>query len=486
MAQIQPASLLQNCPNGDPGSVGAKAPPPSQIASQGPKGLARILRPAAALRWSLPMVASMTPQRVELILRGAVSGDHVRQWELFDMMLDTWPELAACQAELTEGVLSRQIGYDAYAEEGEPPTPSALDKQRTVATALRRMAPAPGADENGLEDTLRDLLDGWFRGVVLLETEWHAFPTPTGSLIGPRCTAWAHPNYFSWADNGRLGLRVGSTVEPFPAHKFLTGIHKARSGSPLGTAILRPLAWWWCAANFASDWLLNLAQIFGLPFRWANHDPNASQETVDAICNMLQNMGSAGWAAFPAGTTLELKDAGKSGDASPQGDLLDRADRYARTLILGQTLSGGQDASKGGGKAFGSVEADVKTARMDAAAKYVCGVISSQLLPSITALNYGTPDESPEFTLTAATKAGVEEASRDVALAALMPLSIPALRAKYDLPEPGPGEDSTARHLAPASPTPPSPLLAAKLADLNGIGDEAVFAKALNDLIQTL
>ena len=62
---------------------------------------------------------------------------------------------------------------------------------------------------------------------------------------------------------------------------------------------------------------------------------------------------------------MEMKEAGKNGgDHSPQGELLDRADRYARLLLLGQTMSGSQDASKGGGKAFGSVESDVKTQRI--------------------------------------------------------------------------------------------------------------------------
>ncbi len=41
------------------------------------------------------------------------------------------------------------------------------------------------------------------------------------------------------------------------------------------------------------------------------------QDTVGPICPMLQNMGSADWAAFPAGTTLELKDPATSGDHSP-------------------------------------------------------------------------------------------------------------------------------------------------------------------------
>jgi phage gp29-like protein len=433
----------------------------------------------------MPVVAMMTPQMIEHILRGAIAGDHVRQWELFDLMLDTWPELAAVYGELTEGVMARTIGWEAFAEEGEAATATATEKQRAVGTLVRRMAPDPLADENDFEGTIRDILDGWFRGVVMLETQWHAVATPAGTLLGPRCTSWAHPTFYSWGQDGRLGLRMENGIVPPPPHRFLTGIHKSRSGSPLGAAILRPLAWWWCAANFASDWLLNLAQIFGLPFRWANHDPNASQGTVDAICDMLQNMGSAGWAAFPAGTTLELKEASKTGDASPQGDLLDRSDRYARTLILGQTLSGGADSSKGGGKAFGAVESEVKAARIAAAAKYVCAVINSQLVPSMIAINWGEATECPVMTLTSDEEAGTEEASRDVALAGIMPIPLSYLQAKFNIPAPSAGEAATTGHLAPAAP-PAKQALAARLGTICDIEDDAVFAKALRDLTDEL
>src|SRR4029077_9195629 len=118
----------------------------------------------------------------------------------------------------------------------------------------------------------------------------------------------------------------------------------------------------------------------------------------DAICSMLQNMGSNGWAAFPAGTTLELKDTGKSGsDHSPQGELLDRADRYVRTLILGQTMTGGVGTTgKGGGQAFGVIEKDVKEDRIEACGRYVTEVINGQLIKSILTLNYGDTSEAPE------------------------------------------------------------------------------------------
>ena len=466
------------------------------------------------------MVSSMTPQAVEHILRGALSGNHVQQWELFDLMLDTWPELAGCQAELTEGVMGMKPVFTPWAEEGEAPTDSAIERQQVVSTALRRMAPDVCADENDFEDTIRDIADGWFRGVVGLETDWHRIRTgKLGAVISPRATFWAHPSFFAWAESGRLGLRSREGVAALPPHKFLIGSHKAKSGSALGGALLRPLAWWWCAANFASDWVLNLAQLFGLPFRWANYDPNAPQGTVDAICNMLQNMGSAGWAAFPAGTTLELKDTGAGGDNSPQADLLDRADRYARMLILGQTMSGSQDSSKGGGKAFGSVEAGVKNRRTDACGKYVCKVFNTQLIPSIIELNYGGRDECPLLSLVPDSEAGTDEATRDNALAAMIPLPFSYLRAKYNVPEAGEDEETTMLHGTKTQelktqdfktqdvreegsggkePIPEDhdpkwedsmdapDSLASKLAALLDLDDDALFAKQLSNLTESL
>jgi len=436
-------------------------------------------------------------------------------------MLDTWPELAGCAAELTEGVMSRKVIFKSWEEDGEKPTATAEERKGVVSGALRRMRPDVAADENDFDDTLRDLADAWLRGCVCLEIDWHRVTAgKLGSIIGPRATFFGHPSHFAWSEHGWLGLRDGRGVTPLPPNKFLVGIHKARAGSAMGNALLRPLCWWWCAANFASDWLLNLAQLFGLPFRWANYDPNAPQAVVDAICNMLQNMGSAGWAAVPTGTDLELKHESGSGDKSPQGDLLDRADRYARMLLLGQTMSGSQDASKGGGKAFGTVEADVKSQRIDAAAKYVAKVVNTQLIPSILELNFGDRDECPCMELMPDSEAGGDEATRDETLSRMMPIPLSYLQAKYGIPAAAAGEATTQQPQAEAakSPTPPthptkpkmegetiedddhdpkweeSDLgqydddgnLRAKMTALVAIEDDALFAKALADLTHSL
>jgi phage gp29-like protein len=382
------------------------------------KDLERILRPQAAYRWLLPQLAAITPQYIEMVLRGALAGSHVQAWELFDLMEDTWPRLNKDLNELKQAVIGLNWIMNPWAEEDEPPTNSAKERARLVSNALWKMRPDPCADENAFEATIYDILDAWGKGIAVLEVDWEMRRAgKLGNITAPRSTFWVHPTCYAWSQEGRLGLRTelfsgsyrtkpsgftGTSFQPmpgevneFPENKFLVAIAKSKSGSPLGGALLRSLAWWWCAGNFSADWLMNLAQVFGLPFRWANYSTGAPQQTIDAICSMLENMGSAGWAAFPAGTTLELKEASKTGDASPQGDLLDRADRNCDLLILGQTLT--SQAGATGSLALGKVHEGVKEDRVEAAASFAVSVVNNQLIPMILRLNYGDEDEAPEF-----------------------------------------------------------------------------------------
>ncbi len=427
--------------------------------------LGRVLRPQALFRWLGPQLAAITPQYIEQTMIGAMAGSSVQAWALFDLMLKSWPELLACYQELIESVIRKKLVYEPYCEEDEKPTPSALEKQKVVACALTRMQPEAARDDSDLEGTIRDVLDAWFRGVAVSEIVWQNIDdAQVGTIAAPKSTFAVDPTNYGFATDGSLGLRNDKSrdasvwpystttlnpqpnqLKPFPEHKFLIAMHKASGGSPLGGALLRPLAWWWCAANFSSDWLLNLAQLFGLPFRWVNYDQYSSPDTIAAIDAMLQNMGSNGWARFPTGVTMEMLQTGKEGsDHSPQGELLDRADRYARSLILGQTMTGTHGTTgKGGGQAFGTVEENVKADRIDAAGKFAVTVINQQLVPSILMLNYGNTDEMPTLKFLEDEVADLAEAQRDKTLAdAGLEIGVDYLRKKYDIPEPADGEDT--------------------------------------------
>ena len=438
--------------------------------------LSGFLRSQAVNRWMLPYLAAITPQYIEMTLRSALAGNHAAEAELFRLMIDTWPELASVVAELTEGVLARQLVFEPACDEDEEPTDEAVRRCKLVSKALHAMAPALGADENDLKGTIRDFMSGWFMGQVVLAINYdaadglgglHQIESPTlGVITAPRSTFWVHPNCYVRSREGQLGLRLPSGADlprakarpaylpdtsgyqaadvlPLEPDRFLVGVHKAQSGPVLGCALLRPLAWWWCAANFSGDWLLNFAQLFGQPFRWVNYDPNLPEPVKRELDIMLQNVGSAGYGRFPVGAELKLLESKATGGQTPTDALLDRADRYARMLLLGQTLSGATATAKGGGQAFGSVEADVKTLRIDAAADYVAGILTTQLVPAVLRVNFGDATESPTLRFLLETEGGLTDAQRDQTLAAAgLKIGVRYLRKKYGIPAPQKDEET--------------------------------------------
>lgn len=399
-------------------SASATRPPVVQAAralrADLPADLARLIRPEATMRWGLlPQIGSITPRYLEMTLRNAMAGAHVAQWELFDLMKDTWPRLLKNDNELKRGAMRLLANWqiEADCDEGETPTPEALDRVALVKRAMKQMRAAVGTDENGWDGTLYDLADAWTVGTTVLEVlDWQMVK----SDMLPRATVWVHPKHYAWGNSGFLGLaanvsgagnslpaaQLAGSVVPFPANKFLVAICKAKTGHPLSGALLRPLAWWWCAANFSADWLLNFAQIFGTPIRWGHYPPGTSEETINRICEMLQNMGSSAWAAFPEGVSVELKESSKGAAGSlPQESVLDRADKQCDLLLLRQTLTSDTgDAGHGGGSlALGKVHAEGKQDVIAEVAAFNASVLNEQLIPMLLTVNYGNADYAPRF-----------------------------------------------------------------------------------------
>lgn len=424
-----------------------------------------ILRPEVAARWTGWAAKDYTPERIEQVLRNGLYLDHVTQWELFWMMEDTWPELAKCLAELRRGVMQMDWRVEPWAEDDAAPTATAQERASLVSHAVWTMRPRAEEAASGFEGTLQDLLDAWAKGTSVVEIEWEMRARRGTPIWCPKSTQWVHPRHYLWQPSGELALRLDAPetavrgyaqrVEtvPFPEGKFLIAQCRARSGPILGSALLRPLAWWWCATNFSAGWLLNLAQVFGLPLRWANYDPNATDAQILKICDMLERLGHAGWAAFPAGTQLDLKEPAKGAGEWPQEGLLDRADRQARLLILGQTLT--SDVGDRGSFAAGKVHAGVREEIIQGAADWAASVLNQQLVPVILRLNYGDDAEAPEFCPAPAEQADlVAEAERIVKLAPVMPIPADWAYRRQKIPKPQAGEEVLGRQATPGPGTP--------------------------------
>lgn len=382
-----------------------------------------VVHPSALDRWQTERIASYTPARVEATLRGALQGDPYHQWRLFDLMEDTWPRLAKNLAELKRAVVAMDWQVKPWAEEDTPPTKEATRRARLVSHAVWTMKPEATENENGFEATVRDLMDGWGKGLSVIELLWEIRSSPSmGNFVGPRATKWIQPRYYGYPTaQDWLGLKVDElkTAEaemvrteaevptlrltpkledyaPFPPNKFLIGIYKSKTGHPLAGALLRPLAFIWAASNFAWEYFINLAQIFGMPIRWGTYASNASQSTITALMDMLKNMGSAAYAAFPEGTNLQILDAIKGGSGnSPSESLIDRADTICDLMILGQTLT--STVGNSGSRALGEVHFAVREDVINAASEWVATILNEQFVPAFLRLNFNDENEPPEF-----------------------------------------------------------------------------------------
>ena len=399
----------------------------------------------------------LTPEQVRWTLASAVGGNLQAQWELFDLMEDTWPRLVKNLNEIRNPAARCTYNVQAYARRNEPATESAKAKAALVEAAIESWLPRPGTLELSFEDALYDVLDAYGKGLSVLEVSWQ------NSIDGilPRCAHLLSPRRYGWnCDGTELGLLTPQSTlrtpqsnwEPFPSGQFWVGSWRSRSGVPGGTALLRCLAPYWVGITFGWEWLLNTAQIFGVPFRWATYD-KAHPEIATQLSEMLENLGSAGWAAFPEGTKLEFKDAVKRAADNPQLLIQSLADKACDLVILGQELSGGaQPAGLGGGAA--GLQGDVRRERIQYAAQWCADLLNYQLVPAVVRFNFGSATELPVIQPDLAGKPDPKAlADRDqVLLASGAPLPQRWFYERHGVPMPENGEAViTAPAAAPAA-----------------------------------
>jgi phage gp29-like protein len=156
---------------------------------------------------------------------------------------------------------------------------------------------------------------------------------------------------------------------------------------------------------------------------------------------MLENLGSAGWGAFPAGTVLELKEASKTAGENPQAYLLNFADKQADLLILGQTLTA--DVGDSGSRALGDVHYSVRADIIEAAANWAARVINGQLIAPICRLNFGNEADCPYLQPESeeATDAKAMAERDEILIRAGMPMPKAWFYDRHDVPVPKAGEE---------------------------------------------
>lgn len=426
-------------------------------------GAESIIVPKAQDRLMELIEREQLPSDVRVTLAGALMGDLRRQQLLFQAMIDTWPRLQKALGEVKRAVRKAPWKVLPWAQRGVDPDEGAEKLAKEVETAVWSMRPNAARAWKGFEGTVEELAMGYFLGHQVLEVNWQR----GAGGWRPGSTKIVPPRFYGYPYDGKEedrlmldrtgGMGAVNQFEDFPEHRFLIAVNGGHPGHPTVAAPLRALATYWLAAVYGLKWLLQFAQLCGVPFRWAEY---ANEADKAKISQMLEKIGSAGWGAFPAGTKLNFVEARRSAEQLPQKVLIELADEQCDTFILGQTLTSSEGDA--GSRALGEVHATVRQDVIEGVCDFVGEILSYQLAPSIVSLNYG-PDRTDVPGIWAVFEKPKDEkalAERDRILVKELGMEVGKawLYERHAIPVPGEGEEVFApRQEEPAEDEPLDP-----------------------------
>jgi phage gp29-like protein len=452
-----------------------------------------IIRPHPRDNQLSPIPVDFDPETLGWILDEGGRGNLMLQNELFNTMEDTWERLRGNLNKLKKAVCKLPFNLQPWTEKGREPSASALEKAAFVEHVLHNQKAATWEGQHNFHGTIYELLDAVARGVAVLEIDWTVEDgkyIPTGTRRVPwTCLGFEQPtHHYTTQRLNPSALRLFPDRDPnlskaFAAypHKFLVGVYRAKSGHIAETAQLRSLAHLWLGRMLGWEWMAHKAELFGIPLRWATYDPAAPQTQIDQISDMLRNMGTAAWGAFPQGTDLQILNGntpGVAGSSEPTERLMYLADRACDLLFLGQTLTS-EEGNRSGSYALGNVHREVELDLYENYAAYVIDVINNQLIPSIIELNWGNSEELPflEVELNRPEKdKQIVERDKTLFVDMALPVSKQWLYDRHKVPAPGPSEDlfsPTPNPNPPGGTTSPRPELAEGVSSAKSASSES-------------
>ena len=346
----------------------------------------------------------LLPQQINSILAAAIGGNLHQQQKLFEAMMDTWPKLQRGINDIEDQVSTQEIQVVPHIEAGaEKPTSTAQQKADFVKMALDGMRGEVSKNELDAKGLIRNIAYGYYASPYTAELHWDS----TADGIVPVSAKSVSARFYGYPAVANESIE-GDELRLFPdgiisgdglsftgdhPYQFVISQRSAFPGHPSITSPLRALSGYWVAGNvYGLEWFANFCQIYGIPFRWATYTGNDAQKVAD----ILENMGSQGWGAFPEGTQVNF-EASHSGTGNPSRELIDLADKKCDMFLTGQTLTSDEGAS--GSRALGEVHRDVEIKAHQAVANYTGRILTNQVAEPIVALNFGNTEELPKVLL---------------------------------------------------------------------------------------
>ncbi len=387
--------------------------------------------------WDQTVASGLSPERMAIILRNAIRGDHRPYLELAEEMEERDPHYFSVLGTRKRVLAAVPPAVDAESRKAVDPA---------VADAVRDLVQEPQ-----FREMLRDLTDALGKGYSVVEVVWGE----ADGMWRPLAYKWRDPKYFTFDFISRTEVRaqVLGTIdgEALAPAKFIAHIPKLKSGIPIRGGFARIAAWAWMFKSYTlKDWMTFL-DVYGMPIRVGKYHPAATPDERRRLLTAVSSIATDAAAIIPESMAIEFIEAKGFAD-KPFENMGRYLDEQMSKAILGQTLTVESGGSMAQAKVHNLVRIDILRDDVD----QLSATLNRDLIRWFVGFNFGAETLPPDVLFPVAEPEDV--AALTNALGTLVPLglevSMAEVRRKLGFGEPDEGE---AVLTAPAAGKVPKP-----------------------------
>ncbi len=190
-------------------------------------------------------------------------------------------------------------------------------------------------------------------------------------------------------------LARGNFGTPLPPYRFITHIHRSKSGLPIRGGLARPAGWAYMFQNFsAKAWAIFL-EVYGHPLRVGKYAFGATAEDKATLLRAVRSIAADAAAIIPAGMDIQFVEAGAATGTSPHMTQLDWWNAQLSKLVLGQTGTTENGPYAGTAQTHQTVRDDIQAD--DAAQLAAC--LERDLVRAVVDLNLGPQARYPTLVM---------------------------------------------------------------------------------------
>lgn len=378
---------------------------PAESATKPPKA-GRVISPRQRDHTNI-FSGDLTPDRVKQILAATIYGNAEQINAAFDRMIE---RDAHIQCEYEKRLLAvTGLAWDVVSmsqiREGDL-SDSEARLADEIASFVRKsltMIRVTGHNIVGtqpIEAGLGHLMDAVGRGLSCVEQEWGEATVrlPGGEkTIATRMPIRWHclaSSRFLFDSQEPWRLRVrrddsdfeGLALDEQPPGKFILHAPRSVGGNPFRGGLHVPALMMFYGKTYGWKWFMSAMELFGQPLLIAKYPPNATPAEIEAILQVLEDIGNSARGAFSANTAFEAISTGftSSGTQSIYERMIKLADAAVSKNYVGVTLL--TEVGEGGGnRALGD---NMQEVREDLRDKDILGegaTISEQYIRTLVA-----------------------------------------------------------------------------------------------------